>query len=144
MWWCGNKTPHSLNVLDWYCCYYEIGRRKYNSPEIKVSRQAFLWQSSALDTIKRGNVHGKTCPCHYLDSGQTASITILQQTFSTKSVFLFSNEETSASSRSTSELETGKFQTARERCQLLQHGCPSLYFFCSCPFSCSRDPCCSV
>lgn len=90
---------------------------------------------------KRKNTY---CMCHYLGSDQTASITTFQQTLLlpatlSKSLFLPSNEERIVSSKSTPmfpALETGKLRIARGRCQLLQHGCPSLRFFCSCPLSC--------
>lgn len=68
-----------------------------------------------------------TCQHHSI----SANFLVTSRSLS-KSVFLLSNEERSVSSESTPMfpvLETEKLRAARERCRLLQHGCPSLYFF---------------
>lgn len=111
----------------------------------------FWWPWYVLDTIKGGNVCGnKTYLCHD-DSGQIASITIFFLKKQNKKTLLlpvalshnlyFSFQMKSGVSLQNplqcfQSWKQESWDSARERCQLLQHGCTSLYFFCSCPLTC--------
>lgn len=135
-------------------CYYEIFRGELTHQKYKMLFKSVLKGVSFMIAIcsgysKRGNVSGEkknpTYLCYDLDSGQIASITILEKTLLLPSAlshnlyFSFQMKNGESLQNPLQCFQSWKqesWEFARERCQLLQHGCTSLYFFCSCPLSC--------